>query len=159
MVACFILTGGWLVGLRIDALDAVGASLGVDKILTPRPVTYHTAGVEDFSSHLDAAKKSKERHNPEFANRGWFGSDFERTDGPLNGCHVSGTFPVHKVQGSFMVTAYGHGYMGAHTPHEVMNFSHRIDELSFGKRYPGLVNPLDRTYLAAKTSKFAQWVH
>ena len=36
----------------------------------------------------------------------------------------------------------------------VMNFSHRIDELSFGKRYPGLVNPLDRTHISAKTSIF-----
>lgn len=139
--------------LRIDALDAVGSSLGVDKLLTPRAVTYHNYGAEDFSSHLDAAKKAKARHDPQFDNSGWgFGSNFERKDGPLNACHVSGTFPVHKVQGSFMVTAFGHGYFGAHTPHEVMNFSHRIDELSFGKRYPGLVNPLDRTFLTAQTN-------
>ncbi len=105
-------------GLRIDALDAVGSSLGVDKVLTPRPVTYHTYGVEDFSSHLDAAQKIKARHNPEFESRGWFGSNYERRDGPLNACHLSGTFSVHKVQGSFMVTAFGHGYLGPHTPHD-----------------------------------------
>ena len=120
--------------------------------------------MEDFSSHLEAAKKSKLRHNPQFLNKGWFGNNNERTDGPLNGCHVSGTFSVPKVQGSFMVTSFGHGFFGAHTPHEglvicfanisVMNFSHRIDELSFGLRYPGLVNPLDRTYIVAETSMY-----
>jgi len=26
-----------------------------------------------------------------------------------------------------------------------MNFSHRIDKLSFGRDYPGLVNPLDNS--------------
>lgn len=72
--------------------------------------------------------------------------------GPLTACHISGSFPVHKVQGSIMITTYGHGYLGLHTPHEVMNFSHRIDELSFGRRYPGLINPLDKTHLVAKTS-------
>lgn len=33
-----------------------------------------------------------------------------------------------------------------------MNFTHRIDKLSFGRHYPGLVNPLDHTHLSAATN-------
>ena len=58
-----------------------------------------------------------------------------------------------KVQGSFHITARGHAYMDAiHAPHESINFTHRIDELSLGMRYPGLVNPLDKTHIRAESS-------
>ncbi|KAJ3350129.1 hypothetical protein HDU91_006291 [Kappamyces sp. JEL0680] len=37
--------------LRIDAQDAVGASLGIDKKLRSKAVTYHIDGVEDSSQY------------------------------------------------------------------------------------------------------------
>jgi hypothetical protein len=52
------------------------------------------------------------------------------------------------------IVAAGHGYYGQHTPHELMNFTHRITELSFGKHYPGMINPLDKSY-EFTASKFA----
>ena len=34
------------------------------------------------------------------------------------------------------------------------NFSHRIDQFSFGEETPGIVNPLDGDYKIADTSKY-----
>ncbi|TPX50431.1 hypothetical protein SeLEV6574_g00904 [Synchytrium endobioticum] len=58
-------------------------------------------------------------------------------------CRIIGTAPVQKLSGMLHITALGHGYMGQHVDHDLMNFTHRIDKLSFGHFYPGLLNPLD----------------
>ncbi|GAB7353768.1 hypothetical protein MBLNU459_g4158t1 [Dothideomycetes sp. NU459] len=62
-------------------------------------------------------------------------------------CRVFGSLEGNKVQGDFHITARGHGYMefGQHLDHNSFNFSHQINELSFGPFYPGLKNPLDNT--------------
>ncbi|TKX18217.1 hypothetical protein C1H76_9691 [Elsinoe australis] len=62
-------------------------------------------------------------------------------------CRVFGTLAGNKVQGDFHITARGHGYMefGQHLDHESLNFTHQINELSFGPFYPSLTNPLDNT--------------
>ncbi|BFZ61700.1 hypothetical protein YB2330_002775 [Saitoella coloradoensis] len=63
-------------------------------------------------------------------------------------CRIYGSLDVDKVQGDLHITTVGHGYQ-THSPqhlaHEKMNFSHVIDELSFGAFYPKLENPLDMT--------------
>ncbi|KAL8994262.1 MAG: hypothetical protein Q9169_005715 [Polycauliona sp. 2 TL-2023] len=63
-------------------------------------------------------------------------------------CRIYGSLEGNKVQGDFHITARGHGYMemGDHLDHDSFNFSHIINELSFGPLYPSLLNPLDRTY-------------
>jgi len=66
------------------------------------------------------------------------------------GCTIHGSIVVNKVQGTFHI-APGKSYQHAHThvhdfmPSETahMDFSHVINALSFGKPYPGLMNPLD----------------
>ncbi|KAI9835059.1 MAG: hypothetical protein M1819_002611 [Sarea resinae] len=68
--------------------------------------------------------------------------------GEANSCRVYGSLEGNKVQGDFHITARGHGYMefgGQHLEHRDFNFSHIINELSFGPFYPSLLNPLDRT--------------
>ncbi|MCJ1472703.1 hypothetical protein MMC13_001352 [Lambiella insularis] len=62
-------------------------------------------------------------------------------------CRVFGSLEGNKVQGDFHITARGHGYMelGEHLSHDAFNFSHLINELSFGPLYPSLLNPLDHT--------------
>jgi endoplasmic reticulum-Golgi intermediate compartment protein 2 len=138
--------------MRIDVRDVSGTALSVGNSLHPKPVTFHVRGVTDFSRHYDQRKNSQDSHRPEKDNSwGW---STESTSGPLDGCHISGSFPIEKVKGTFHITALGHGYMGVHTPHEKVNFTHRFDSLSFGMHYPGLVNPMDKTYLQAATSKF-----
>ncbi|CAK7227118.1 hypothetical protein SEUCBS140593_006470 [Sporothrix eucalyptigena] len=62
-------------------------------------------------------------------------------------CRIYGSLDLNKVQGDFHITARGHGYMalGEHLDHNSFNFSHIVNELSFGPFYPSLVNPLDQT--------------
>lgn len=62
-------------------------------------------------------------------------------------CRIYGSLDVNKVLGDFHITARGHGYLefGTHLDHDAFNFSHVINELSFGEYYPSLLNPLDGT--------------
>lgn len=72
---------------------------------------------------------------------------------PANACRIYGSLEGNKVQGDWHITARGHGYAefgGQHLDHSKFNFSHYINELSFGPHYPSLLNPLDKT--AATTS-------
>ncbi|RUS32728.1 endoplasmic reticulum-golgi intermediate compartment-domain-containing protein [Jimgerdemannia flammicorona] len=50
-------------------------------------------------------------------------------------CRILGSFEVNKVNGNLHITSLGHGY--------TINFTHRIDEFSFGPLYPSINNPLD----------------
>ena len=68
---------------------------------------------------------------------------------PTDACRIYGSLEGNKVQGDFHITARGHGYMEfgqpSHLEHNAFNFSHHINELSFGPHYPSLLNPLDKT--------------
>jgi endoplasmic reticulum-Golgi intermediate compartment protein 2 len=68
---------------------------------------------------------------------------------PFDSCRIFGSLEGNKVQGDFHITARGHGYLEfggpGHLDHSTFNFSHRINELSFGPHYPNLLNPLDKT--------------
>lgn len=71
------------------------------------------------------------------------------SDKTVDSCRIYGSLEGNKVQGDFHITARGHGYMefGAHQhlDHGQFNFSHHVNELSFGPHYPNLLNPLDKT--------------
>jgi hypothetical protein len=72
----------------------------------------------------------------------------------IQGCRLSGQIELNKVSGALHITAAGHGFTGAHTPHEIINFTHRIDRLQFGLNYPGIVNPLDGVSFIAPKRMF-----
>ncbi|SAM02357.1 hypothetical protein [Absidia glauca] len=64
----------------------------------------------------------------------------------MGACRIYGSIQANKVAANLHVTSVGHGYHShEHTDHAVMNFTHRIDEFSFGEFYPSLVNPLDNS--------------
>ncbi|KAM6458134.1 endoplasmic reticulum-Golgi intermediate compartment protein 3 isoform 2-T2 [Liasis olivaceus] len=73
------------------------------------------------------------------------------------GCKVYGFLEVNKVAGNFHF-APGKSFQQSHVHvHDLqsfgldnMNMTHFIRHLSFGKDYPGLVNPLDGTVVAAQ---------
>ncbi|KAH7357852.1 endoplasmic reticulum vesicle transporter-domain-containing protein [Plectosphaerella cucumerina] len=67
--------------------------------------------------------------------------------GEPDSCRIYGSMDLNKVQGDFHITARGHGYVefGDHLDHTTFNFSHVVNEFSFGAFYPSLMNPLDRT--------------
>jgi len=91
---------------------------------------------EDVHDYLGAARRKRR---------------FPRTPylrgGQPDACRIYGSIEGNKVQGDFHITARGHGYMEftPHLDHNKFNFSHVINELSFGPFYPGLSNPLDNT--------------
>ncbi|KAK9235684.1 endoplasmic reticulum vesicle transporter-domain-containing protein [Lipomyces kononenkoae] len=61
-------------------------------------------------------------------------------------CRIYGSFRLNKVQGDLHITAKNYGYLAESEPfvtYDGLNFSHVIDELSFGAYYPKLENPLD----------------
>ncbi|ROT35521.1 DUF1692-domain-containing protein [Sodiomyces alkalinus F11] len=78
-----------------------------------------------------------------------------KVKGPADSCRIYGDLRLNKVQGDFHITARGHDWytgMGdQHLDHNKFNFSHVINEFSFGAFYPSLVNPLDQTVNTAKT--------
>ncbi|KAK5135865.1 hypothetical protein LTR08_004514 [Meristemomyces frigidus] len=100
---------------------------------------------EDVHDYLGAARKSKKYHKTPKVSRGR----------EPDSCRIYGSMHGNKVQGDFHITARGHGYMefGQHLDHNSFNFSHHINELSFGPFYPSLINPLDNT-LATTDARF-----
>ncbi|KAL4806201.1 hypothetical protein BDV18DRAFT_160269 [Aspergillus unguis] len=68
-------------------------------------------------------------------------------------CRIYGSLEGNKVQGDFHITARGHGYQDGmkHLDHGVFNFSHMINELSFGPHYPTILNPLDKTIASTES--------
>ncbi|KAK6526238.1 hypothetical protein TWF694_004847 [Orbilia ellipsospora] len=73
-------------------------------------------------------------------------------------CRIWGSMDVNRVMGDFHITAKGHGYWeaGQHVDHDIFNFTHVVNELSFGEFYPKLVNPLDGV-VASTEDKFYRY--
>lgn len=70
---------------------------------------------------------------------------FEGHEG-FDGCHVFGSIPVNMVRGELQITPKGFGLPHyGRAPIDEINFSHVINELSFGPFYPYIDNPLDNT--------------
>ncbi|KAG0286035.1 hypothetical protein BGZ98_005252 [Dissophora globulifera] len=76
----------------------------------------------------------------------------KQADQNFKACRIAGSFEANKLSGNMHITAVGHGYPGAHLDHNVMNMTHKIDELSFGALYPTIVNPLDDSFEISKSS-------
>lgn len=69
-----------------------------------------------------------------------------RIDEGAPACHIFGSIPVNHVKGHFHITGKGFGYRDRlSVPFEALNFSHVIQEFSYGEFYPFLNNPLDAT--------------
>lgn len=88
----------------------------------------------------------------------------------MGACRLYGSLNVNKVASNLHITSDGHGYASnQHTSHDckwfrsafqhdqliwqciVLNFTHRIDEFSFGQLYPNLINPLDNSIEISET--------
>ncbi|CDH51047.1 copii-coated vesicle protein [Lichtheimia corymbifera JMRC:FSU:9682] len=64
----------------------------------------------------------------------------------MGACRILGSIYASKIAANLHITSRGHGYHShSHTDHSLLNFTHRIDELSFGKYYPNAINPLDNS--------------
>ncbi|KAI8614660.1 endoplasmic reticulum vesicle transporter-domain-containing protein [Chytriomyces sp. MP71] len=128
--------------LRIDVLDVAGTSLHArNNEFTKTPVRFHTVGIVDMGARKSKSKLDVHKVVAEAQRKH---REHVDTAGAPTACRIKGHINVNRVAGMFHITALGHGYMdGKHVSHEAMNFTHRVDKLSFGIDYPGLVNPLD----------------
>lgn len=62
----------------------------------------------------------------------------------FNGCHIFGSLDVNRVNGQLQITGRGYGYADNNmAPLDELDFTHVINELSFGPFLPFLNNPLD----------------
>ncbi|KAI5966979.1 uncharacterized protein KGF55_000388 [Candida pseudojiufengensis] len=94
----------------------------------------------DFHESPDLDQVMQESLRAEFRSSG------QRVNQGAPACHIFGQIPVNQVKGDFRITAKGFGYMDrSQVPIEAFNFSHVIQEFSFGEFFPFLNNPLDAT--------------
>lgn len=62
----------------------------------------------------------------------------------FDGCHIFGSIDVNAVNGQLQITGKGYGYKDNDmAPVDQLDFTHVINELSFGPFLPFLNNPLD----------------
>ncbi|KAL8697608.1 MAG: hypothetical protein Q9201_007038, partial [Fulgogasparrea decipioides] len=146
--------------LHINVQDASGDRILAGDMLTKDPTDWgHWVDVSGTHQLADVKYVKEEEEDTHVGHvLGEVGvrrkKKFKRTPrvgrgaGAGRSCRIYGSLEGNKVQGDFHITARGHGYleMSAHLDHDAFNFSHIINELSFGPLYPTLLNPLDRTY-------------
>lgn len=140
--------------LRYDVLDLAGTNLNLHNKFSATPTTFTTKGARIFTGQKEGKLKV---HNivQHAESRDWF----DRTAKGIDSCRIRGTAEVNKVSGMLHFTALGHGHIDSqHVPHDALNFTHRVDKLSFGRHYPGLINPLDHSIeLANSTFEIFQY--
>ncbi|CCG25546.1 Erv41 protein [Candida orthopsilosis Co 90-125] len=94
----------------------------------------------DFHETPDLDEVMQESLRAEFSQLG------RRVNEGAPACHIFGSIPVNQVKGEFRITAKGLGYKDrSFVPVEALNFSHVIQEFSYGDFFPFLNNPLDAT--------------
>ncbi|KAJ2162694.1 hypothetical protein GGF46_000419 [Coemansia sp. RSA 552] len=139
--------------VRVDLLDVSGNRKNLGSKISTRVVSHSRAfeglgsngagaGLAEMHVHdiiADAGRRRRRVPGPQAKDADSIGSISDAA------CYVEGSAMVNKVKGLFHITAYGHAYGGAYIPNRMMNFTHYIDELSYGPLYPSLDNPLDGT--------------
>ncbi|KAF1815114.1 DUF1692-domain-containing protein [Eremomyces bilateralis CBS 781.70] len=146
--------------LRINVQDASGDRILAGEMLQMDPTKWlqwgggkqrkqvHKLGESEDRDSIYGLGEDEDVHDYLSMARGR--SRFPRTPkvkGEADACRIYGSFDENKVQGDFHIMARGHGYreFGDHLDHGLFNFSHQVNELSFGPYYPNLVNPMDKT--------------
>ncbi|CAG8506166.1 22788_t:CDS:2 [Rhizophagus irregularis] len=125
--------------LTVDVIDAAGEGLHMTHELRKISTTF-----EVRSAHL-LGLNVKQVVMAANSNTDSFSPNNDVTENTQTACRIFGNLDVNKVTGNLHITALGHGYGYYNTAVELLNFTHRIDEFSFGTHYPRLVNPLDNS--------------
>ncbi|KAL0637961.1 hypothetical protein Q9L58_003039 [Maublancomyces gigas] len=136
------------VAMDCEALHVNVQDAAADRILAGDLLKKDSTTFDDTSAHRLVQIGRREDHVYEVlkkARKSKFGKTVWPKGGNRDCCRIYGSMDVNRVQGDFHITAKGHGYWdaGQHVDHSSFNFSHVVNELSFGEYYPKLVNPLD----------------
>jgi endoplasmic reticulum-Golgi intermediate compartment protein 2 len=132
--------------LTVNAVDVSKDRLIVDELLkleganldlSGRKLNSKNVEYDTFHGVLKRARRSRHQRRKPVPN------------GPA--CRIYGSFPVNKVQGNLYITGKTAMYGMRGSDHD--NFTHQIDELSFGEYFPKLLNPLDGVISVAEKSQ------
>lgn len=145
--------------LGADVVDLAGESSSIIPHMKMEPTLFE---MSDYQSQLFKAKRalldqfSESRSLNDFPVIENLHSIFPpnaATEDPnikKTSCRIHGEMGVKKVAGNFHITTgrmvahpQGHAHLDVMVPRDMVNFSHRIDLLSFGPPVPGGINPLD----------------
>lgn len=97
-----------------------------------------TADIDKILSEAVPAQFGPRVDSREFLNQG---TDDVALPLEYSACHIFGSIPVNRVAGEFQITT-----IDRHQPIEnVVDFTHVINEFSFGDFFPYVDNPLDST--------------
>lgn len=144
------------VNMPCDALTINVQDASLDRLFAHEILTFDPAILDFSGSHLveenqpydslhrviKKAKKSKFKGRKDRKK--------QKKNEAGSACRIYGQLPVTRVQGDLHITAKGYGYMDRRVlSPDQLNFTHVIDEFSFGEYYPKLVNPLDETHSIA----------
>ncbi|CAA21880.1 COPII-coated vesicle component Erv41 [Schizosaccharomyces pombe] len=135
--------------LRIDVVDRTK-----DLVLATEALTLEEAFIKDMPTSSTIYK------NDRYAGLRWartekFRKKNNAEPGSGTACRIYGQLVVNRVNGQLHITAPGWGYGRSNIPFHSLNFTHYIEELSFGEYYPALVNALDGHYGHANDHPFA----
>jgi len=139
--------------LSIDVLDTAGESYNVLTKIKEFPALFNA----DNARHLRDQAGYRYNSNVREIVRATEGPNLIQNS-PLpagvvpDACRLAGSINVDKVVGNLHITALGHGHGSVHAPHAAINFTHRVNTLSFGKHFPLMNNPLDNSVEIATTT-------
>lgn len=135
-----------------DYIDVAGKSHDATLWFKPEPARFELAENQlEWLRRTEAQREVDGTHGLDSLQRFLHGAvrepmpaaDPPQTSVP-GGCRLHGTMPVNKVAANFHITAgksvhhsRGHSHMAGMVPVELMNFSHRIDRLSFSEEALG----------------------
>ncbi|KAL9126138.1 MAG: hypothetical protein Q9217_004764 [Psora testacea] len=153
--------------LHINVQDASGDRILAGDMLNRDPTNgHHWVDVDKRVHRLESGELTEEQEKDTHVGhvlgevkgvkRKFIRTPRLRRGEQASACRIYGSLEGNKVQGDFHITARGHGYQefGQHLDHRAFNFSHIINELSFGPLYPSIQNPLDKTYAITEQNFF-----
>jgi len=146
--------------LGADIVDLAGESKVVSPFIKMEPTVFELP--EDKKAIFEAKRRLLDHFSesrslsdfPVIENLQQITNKFsgDNVMGAKSGCRIHGKMEVKKLAANFHITLgrsiphpQGHAHININVPMDNVNFSHRIDHLSFGPSVPGGINPLDAT--------------
>ena len=136
--------------LVVEVEDCHGGKVKVNSLLEATRIKFLNLNTTAEASGVTASGNTStgsffESLFDPMAEAGQFGSERE-------GCRITGTLPMDDVSGKLLITPILQlhlGFTGLSTNLKDVNLSHVIHDMSFGRPFPGRVNPLEDRMEAA----------
>lgn len=153
------------IATNCDKLSANVLDKSLDRLIASEILTFQKTDFNEALKHSDQIRLDDSNLRRETLHgvlkRAKRARHFSKRKENPNGqaCRIYGSFPVNKVQGDFHIISKD--FFLTHMPDaDSMNFTHIIDEFSFGEYYPKLINPLDGivSYASSPTMAFQYFI-